>query len=83
MGLNKPSNKEAAFKASKESNNFENPSKNHIENSDDEEALFIKKLERGTGKYKVNLPLKWFGCGRIGHFDSKCPYPKQDDSDER
>ena len=42
MGHNKPSRKEAAFKAL---------SMDQIENLDDEEALFIKKLERGTGKY--------------------------------
>ena len=54
-----------------------------MKNSDDEEALFIKKIERGIGKYKGNLPLKCFNCGRIENFASKCPYPKQDDSDER
>ena len=74
MGLNQSSWKEATFKAS---------SKNKSKNLDDEEALFIKKLEKGTRKYKGKLPLKWFNCGRIGHFDSKCTYPKQDDSDER
>ena len=48
------------------------------------EARFIKKLEKGrTGKYKGKLPLKYFNYGRIGHFASKCTYPKQDDSDER
>ena len=81
--LNKPSKEEATFKASKESKKYENLSKNHSENSDDEEALFIKKLDRVTGKYKGKLPLKCFGSGIIGHFASKCPYPKQDDSDER
>ena len=54
-----------------------------IREPDDEEALFIKKLEKGTRKYKGNLPLKCFNYGRIGHFSSKCTYPKQDDSDER
>ena len=55
----------------------------HSKISDDEEALFIKKLERGTRKYKGKLPLKCFNCGRIRHFASKCPYSKQDDSDKR
>ena len=80
-GQNEPSRKEAAFKVSKEKS--ETPSKNHSESSDDEEALFMKKLERGIGKYKGKLPLKCFNCGRIKHFASKCPYPKQDDSEER
>ena len=72
--LNESSRKEAAFKAS---------SKNQSENLDDAEALFIKKLEEGTGKYKGKLPLKCFNYGRIGHFASKCTYPKKDDNDER
>ena len=52
-------------------------------NLDDEEALFIKKLEKGTGKYKGKLPLNFFNCGRIRYFASKCPYPKQNDNHER
>ena len=66
--LKESSRKEAAFKAS---------SKKQSENLDDEDALFIKKIEKGTGKYKGKLPLKCFNCGRIGHFSSKCTYPKQ------
>ena len=61
--LNESSKREATFKAS---------SKNQTENLDDEEALFIKKIEKGTDKYKGKLPLKCFNCGRIGHFVSKC-----------
>ena len=41
-GHNEPSRKDVAFKAL---------SKNQLENLDDEEALFIKKLEKGTGNY--------------------------------
>ena len=77
-----PSNKEATFKASKDPNNSEALSKNHLENLDDEESLFIKKLERSIGKYKGKLPLKCFNYGRIGHFSPKCPYPKQEYSDD-
>ena len=77
-----PSRKEAAFKASKYPKKSEALSKNDAENLDDEEALFIKKLERGTRKYKGNIPLKCFNCGKIGHYASKCPYPKQDDIDD-
>ena len=79
---NEPSRKESTFNVSKEPKKFETPSKNHSENSDDEEALFIKKLERGTGQYKGKIPLKCFNCGKIRHFATKCPYPKQDDSFE-
>ena len=70
---NGSSKKEAAFKV---------VSKIQSEDLDDEEALFIKKLERGTGKYKGKLPLKCFNYGRIGHFSRKCPYPKQEDRDD-
>ena len=44
---NGSSRKEVAFKYS---------IKNQSENSNDEEALFINKLERGTEKYKGKLP---------------------------
>ena len=55
-GQNDPSRKEAAFKGIKDSKKFEAPSKNHSEISDDEEALFIKKLERGIENTKESYP---------------------------
>ena len=73
MGQNGSSKKESTFKSI---------SKIQFEDLDDEEVVFIKKLERGTGKYKGKLPLKCFNCGRIGHFSKKYPYPKQEDSDD-
>ena len=58
-GLNETLKKGAAFKVT---------SKNQSENLDDEEALFVIRLNKGTGKYKGKLPLKYFNCVRIGHF---------------
>ena len=52
-GKNGSSRKEVAFKGS-----LQNQSKNR----NDEEAFFINKLERGTGKYKGKLHLKCFNC---------------------
>ena len=62
-GLNETSKKEAVFKVT---------SKNQSENIDDEESLFVSRLNQGTGKYKGKLPLKCFNYGRIGHFSHKC-----------
>ena len=47
-----------------------------------EEANFIKKLQKGSGNYKGKLPFKCLNCGKIGHFQSKCPYPKKHSQDE-
>ena len=62
-GQDRNSKKEATFKVT---------SKNQSENLDDEEALFVSRLNKGTGKYKSKLHLKCFNCGRIGHFSHKC-----------
>ena len=70
---NGSSKKEASFKVL---------SKNQYENLDDEESLFIKKLEKGTRKYEGKLSLKCVNNGRIGNFANKCSYPKQEDSDD-
>jgi hypothetical protein len=52
------------------------------EESDVEEANFIKKLQKGSGKYKGKLPFKCFNSGKVGHFGSKCPCLKEDPEDE-
>ena len=44
---------------------------------------FVRKLQKGTSKYKGKLPLKCFNCSKIGHFTNKCPYDKKTDSDEK
>jgi hypothetical protein len=57
-----------------------NKDKSYI--SDVEESNIIKKLHKGFGRYKGNLPFKCFNCGGIKHFANKCPYPKQEDNDD-
>ena len=60
---------------------FKVTSKIQSENLDDEEALFVSKLKKGTRKYKGKIPLKCFNYGRIGHFSHKWSYPKQEEGD--
>ena len=79
------SRKEAAFKVSskQDGKNKSMKDKPTSDESDDEEiANFVRKLKRGTGKYKGKLPLKCFSCGKIGHFASKCSYAKNSDGEE-
>ena len=72
----------AAFKVIKKTNQKQKIQTNDNEESDEEEANFVKKLQKGSGKYKGKLPFKCFNCGGIGNFQAKCPYPKEDSKDE-
>jgi hypothetical protein len=83
-----PVMKEAMFKASKKTKK-KNKKKskpdcscNDDSEEDEEVENFVRKLKRGTDKYKGMLPLKCFNCDGIGHFSSKCPYAKNKGSDE-
>jgi hypothetical protein len=45
---------------------------------DEIEANFVRRLKKGSGKYKCKLPFKYFNYGKIGHFSSKCPHKRKD-----
>ena len=46
------------------------------------QIYLMKKLKKGTRKYKGKIPIICFNYGKIGHFSNKCPYPKQEESDD-
>ena len=83
LGIDNNSKGEATFKVTKKIKKEKQKTQtDHNEESDVEEANFIKKLQKGSGKYKGKLPFKCFNCGKIGHFQAKCPYPKEEPKDE-
>jgi hypothetical protein len=71
-------NKEASFKATNKTRNKEHKVEQNIgDESDEEEANFVRNLKRGTGKYKGKLPFKCFNYVRIGHYDKKFPFEEK------
>ena len=79
----KPSKGETTFKASKTKMRHEQKTNDELSDISDEEiSNFMKKLKKGTGKYKGKIPLICFNCGKIGYFANKCPYPKKEESDD-
>jgi hypothetical protein len=42
----------------------------------------VRRLKKGSGKYKGKFPFKCFNCGKIDHFASKCPHEKKDQNSE-
>ena len=45
----------------------------HI-SEEEEEANFVKNLQRGSGRFRGKLPFKCFACGRVSHYATKCPH---------
>jgi hypothetical protein len=82
-----PDIKEASFKASKWSkkngNQKEHSSNSDISEDDEEVASFFTRLNKGANdRYKGKIPLIFFSCDGIGHFDKKFPHKKNKENDE-
>ena len=68
---------EVVLKAtSKGKQNQGQESSNHTSN--DEEGKKLKRLQKGTKKYKGMFPFKCFNYGRVGHYASKFPFKKEE-----
>ena len=76
IGKDKSTTQEAYFKADK-----------HTDSEMDVAGeKFVRRLKKGSGKYKGKIPFKCFKCGKISHFASKCPHKhkrKTYDDDEK
>jgi hypothetical protein len=68
----KPTSKEASFKEDK----------NEDYEPDEIETKFVRRLKKGSNKYKGKLPFKCFNCGKIGHFSNKCPHKRKDQEND-
>jgi hypothetical protein len=63
-------NNEEAFKAIKKTKYKDN-------NLDEEIENFVRRFQKGSGRYKGKSPLKCFNYGRIGHIVENCYYKKR------
>jgi hypothetical protein len=74
-------NRETYFKSMKKTRNKEPRVEEKLGNeSNEEEAYFVRRLKGRTNKYKGNLHLKCFNCGRIGHYAKKCHFEENKSS---
>lgn len=77
----KPSKRQATFKASRKGKNKVcEPSESSSSEMDEEEAHFMRKLKKGSRKHQGKLTSKCLNCGRVGHFASKCLQDKNGSS---
>jgi hypothetical protein len=88
MEQDNPVTKEVSFKESKKikKKDKQNPNSdcscNNDLKEDEEMANFVRRIKKGTDKYKGMLPLKCFNCDGVGHFVNKCPYKKNKVNEE-
>ena len=77
----KSSKIEETFKASNKKKNKEHESSDSFDNElYAEETHFVRKIKKVSRKYKGKFPFKCFDSGKVGHFVAKCPYVKNESS---
>jgi hypothetical protein len=68
ISKDKPTSREALFRVDKSEDS----------EPDEIEVKFVRRLKKGSCKYQGKFPLKFFNCGNIGQFASKCSHKKKD-----
>jgi hypothetical protein len=63
-------NSEVAFKSINKTNDKDN-------DLDEEISNFVRRFQKGIGRYKGKSPLKLFNCGRIGHIVENYYYKRE------
>eukprot|EP00253_Pinus_taeda_P029829 PITA_29829 len=64
--------REFALKSSTKGKEEHNESGHILEEED--EVNFVKKLQRGYGRFRGKLPFKCFSYGRFNHYAARCPH---------
>ena len=64
-------------KSSKDESDYE-----FEDNMDDIDVSLSRRLPRDKGKFKGKLPLIYFKCHEVGHFEGKCPNKRRNDKYE-
>jgi hypothetical protein len=72
IGKDKSTTRKSYFKADK-NEEFE---------PDEIEAKCVRRLKKGSRKYQGKFPFKFFNCGKIDPFTSKCPHKNKDQNSE-
>eukprot|EP00253_Pinus_taeda_P036618 PITA_36618 len=66
--------REAALKASAKGKEKEDLNESGYISEEEDEVNFVKKIQRGSERFRGKLPFKFFACGRVGHYAAKCPH---------
>ena len=62
---------EASFKGSTKGKEKEEKNEVRYVSEEEDELNFVKKLQRGSERFKGKLPFKIFSCGRVDHYAAK------------
>ena len=66
--------REASLKASAKGKEKEEHNESGYISNEEDQVKFVKKLQRGYGRFRGKLRFKFFACARVGPYAAKCPH---------